>query len=143
MARHKRGYGKHQWFIDVSHYIKTLKLKPGALKRSVAFSQVKPELKSIYQKYYKGREKSFIELLELISEEGMEKIEDAIKALVKIDPNGIETEKIKTIVKRNAVVPDDIRPIDVSATEASSKELTCELDRILNGESIGSGVIPA
>jgi len=28
----------------------------------------------------------------------------------------------------------------LSATEASSKEITCELDRILNGESIESEV---
>ena len=140
MARHKRAYGKHQWFVDVSHYIKTLKLKPGALKRSVAFSQIKPDLKSIYQKYYKGREKSFIELLELISCEGMEKINDAIKTLVKIDPNGIGTEKIKTIVQRNSIVPEGIKSTDISDTEISSKELTCELDRILNGESITSEV---
>jgi len=140
VARHERCNGKHQWFIDVSHYIKTLKLKPGALKRSVAFSQMKPELRKIYQKYYIGLEKSFIELMELISTEGMDRIKDAIATLVKIDPNGIGTEKIKTIVQRNAIVPDNIKSIDVSATEASSKEIVCELDRILNGESIGSEV---
>lgn len=138
VARHKKHSSRHQWFIDVSHYIKTLKLKPGALKRSVAFSQVKPELKCIYQKYYRGREKSFIELLELISCEGMDRIKDAIATLVRIDPNGIGTEKIKTIVQRNAIMPDDIKSIDVSATEASSKEITCELDRILN-EKIVTG----
>ena len=138
VARHERCNGKHQWFIDVSHYIKTLKLKPGALKRSVAFSQMKPELKCIYQKYYRGHEKSFIELMELISIEGMDRIKEAVATLTRIDPNGIGTEKIKTIVQRNAVVPDSIKSINVSATEASSKKLTCELDRILNGESIGS-----
>ncbi len=132
VARHKKHSSRHQWFIDVSHYIKTLKLKPGALKRSVAFSQVKPELKSIYQKYYRGREKSFIELIELISCEGMDSIKDAIAILERIDPNGIGTEKIKTIVQRNAVVPEGTGSIDVSATEASSKEITYELDRILN-----------
>ncbi len=137
VARHKRGYGKHQWFIDISHYIKTLKLKPGALKRSVAFSQVGPELKGIYQKYYRGCEKSFIELLELISCEGMDSINDAIATLLRIDPNGIGTEKIKTIVQRNAVAPEGTGSTD---TEASSNEITCELDRILNGESIGSEV---
>jgi len=136
VARHKRGHGRHEWFIDISHYIKTLKLKPGALKRSVAFSQVKPELRDIYQKYYRGREKSFIELMELISTEGMDRIKDAVATLVRIDPNGIGTEKIKTIVQRNAVVPEDIKSIDVSATEASSKEITCELDRILNEKII-------
>jgi len=140
VARHKREYGKYAWSIDISHYVKTLKLKPGALKRSVAFSQVKPELKCIYQKYYEGREKSFIELIELISIEGMDRIKDAISTLVRIDPNGIGTEKIKTIVQRNAIVPDNIKSIDVSATEASSKELTSELDRILNGESARSEV---
>jgi transposase len=140
VARHKRYNGRHEWFIDISHYIKTLKLKPGALKRSVAFSQIKPELKCIYQKYYEGREKSFIELMELISEEGMDSIKDAVATLLRIDPNGIGTEKIKTIVQRNAIVPDDVKSIDFSATEASSKKLTCELDRILNGESIGSEV---
>ena len=106
----------------------------------MAFSQIKPDLKSVYQKYYRGREKSFIELIELISTEGMDSIKDAIATLVRIDPNGIGTEKIKTIVQRNAVVPDGIKSIDFSATEASSKEITCELDRILNGESIGSEV---
>jgi len=136
VARHKRGHGRHEWFIDISHYIKTLKLKPGALKRSVAFSQVKPELRDIYQKYYKGREKSFIELMELISTEGMDRIKDAVATLVRIDPNGIGTEKIKTIVQRNAVVPEGIKSIDVSAMEASSKEITCELDRILNEKII-------
>ena len=140
VARHKREYGKHAWSIDISHYVKTLKLKPGALKRSVAFSQVKPELKCIYQKYYEGHEKSFIELIELISTEGMDRIKDAIATLVRIDPNGIGTEKIKTIVQRGAIVPEGIKSIDVSATEVSSKELTSELDRILNGESIGSEV---
>jgi len=141
VARHKRCNGKHQWVIDVSHYIKTLRLKPGALKRSVAFSQVKPDLKSIYQKYYKGREKSFIELIELTSIEGMDRIKDAIATLTRIDPNGIGTEKIKTIVQRNAVVPEGIRSINVSATEASSKKLTCELDRILNEKIIAGSEV--
>jgi len=140
VARHKKHSSRHQWFIDISHYIKTLKLKPGALKRSVAFSQIKPELRKIYQKYYRGREKSFIELLELISCEGMDRIKDAIATLLRIDPNGIGTEKIKTIVQRSVIVPEGTGSIDFSATEASSKEIVCELDRILNGESIGSEV---
>jgi len=70
----------------------------------------------------------------------MDKIKDAIATLVKIDPNGIGTEKIKTIVQRNAIVPEGIKSIDFSDTEISSKKLTSELDRILNGESIGSEV---
>ena len=140
VAQHKRMYGKFQWSIDIAHYIGTLKLKPGALKRSTAFYQAKPELKDIYQKYYKGREKSFIELMELISEEGIVRIKDAIATLEKIDPNGIGTEKIKTIVQRNTIVPDSIKSINTSDTEVSSKEITSALDSILNEDSARSEV---
>jgi hypothetical protein len=134
VAQHKRKYGKFQWSINIAHYIGTLKLKPGALKRSVAFAQAKPELKCIYQKYYRGREKSFIELIELISYEGMARIKNAIATLERIDPNGIGTEKIKTIVQRNATVPDSIESTNISDTEVSSKEIMFALDKILNGE---------
>lgn len=132
VARHKKQNSRHQWYIDISHYIKTLKSKPGALKRSVAFSQVKPALKDIYQRYYRGAEKAFIELMELISEEGMDRIEDAIKTLLRISPDNVETEKIKTIVKRNTAIPERKKSINNSDTEASSKKIMVELDRILN-----------
>jgi len=132
VARHKKRSSRHQWFIDISHYIKTLKSKPGALKRSVAFSQVKPALKDIYQRYYRGAEKAFIELIELISEEGMDRIEDAIKALARMGPNNVETEKIKAIVKRNTAIPERKKSINTSDTEVSSHKITAELDRILN-----------
>ena len=80
-------------------------------------------------------------LQELTSIEGMDRIKDAIATLTRIDPNGIGTEKIKTIVQRNAVVPEGIRSINVSATEASSKKLTCELDRILNEKIIAGSEV--
>jgi len=135
VARHKRRYGRHEWSIDIAHYIKTLKLKPGALKRSVAFSGIKPDLKDIYQKYYRGLEKSFIELMELISKEGMARIKDAIAILERIDPNGIGTEKIKTIVQRNAVVPNSIKSTNISDTEINSKKIMNALGKILNREA--------
>ena len=71
IASHKRRYGKNQWSVGINHYLNTLKLKPGALKRSTAFSQIKPGLKVIYQKYYRGKEKHFIELLQLVAIHGL------------------------------------------------------------------------
>ena len=97
-------------------------------------------LGDIYGKYYRGHEKSFIELLELISEEGMDKVKNAIATLEKINPTGIQTEKIKTIVQRNTLVPDSIKSVNTSDTEASSKEITSALDRILNEDSAASEV---
>lgn len=141
VARHKRKYGKHEWSLDISHYIKTLTLKPGALRRSTALAQIKPDLKDIYQKYYRGSEKAFIELLGLISEEGMGSIKEAIAALLKISPYSVETEKIKTLVKRNTVTGKESRTVNTSDTLLSSKEIMAELDRILNESTLeGSGV---
>ncbi len=140
VAQHKRKYGKFQWSIDIAHYIGTLKLKPGALKRSTAFYQAKPELRNIYMKYYRGREKSFIELLELISEEGMDKVENAIAILEKINPTGIETEKIKTIAERGNNTPCSIKTTNLSDIEISSKKIMDIYAKILNEDSFASEV---
>jgi len=100
IASHKRRYGRKKWSVDINHYLRTLKLKPGALTRSTAFSQIKPGLKSIYQKYYRGKEKSFIELLQLIAIHGLISVKQAISILEKVNPSGVSTEKIRTILER-------------------------------------------
>ena len=114
IASHKRRYGRKKWSIDITHYLRTLKLKPGALVRSTAFSQIQPRLKAIYQKYYQGKEKHFIELLELTAEHNLVAVEQAITLLEKVNPTGISTEKIRMIVERKddtsnkIIYPSDI-----------------------------------
>ena len=100
IASHKRRYGRKKWSVDITHYLRTLMLKPGALKRSTAFSQIQPRLKAIYQKYYQGKEKHFIELLELTAEHNLLSVEQAITLLEKVNPFGVNTEKIRTILER-------------------------------------------
>jgi hypothetical protein len=68
--------------------------------RSTAFSQIQPRLKAIYQKYYRGKEKHFIELLELAADHNLVSVEQAITLLEKINPAGVNTEKIRMIVER-------------------------------------------
>lgn len=121
VAWHQRRYGAQEWSIDINHYLVTLKLKPGALKRSSALAQLKPRLKGIYQKYYKGQEKNFIGLLELIAASSLYRVEQAIALLEKINPTGISTEKVKTIVERNNSTPRNITHL--SDTEANSKKI--------------------
>jgi len=113
IASHNRRYGRKEWSIDINHYLKTLKLKPGALKRSTAFAQIKPQLKAIYQKYYPGKEKHFIELLELIANHNLLVVEQAITVLEKINPTGVNTEKIRTIIERDDTPNKIIPPSDI------------------------------
>jgi hypothetical protein len=51
VGSHQRDYGKHQWVIDIEHYLDTLRQKPGALNGSVALT-CRPYLKKLYQQFY-------------------------------------------------------------------------------------------
>ena len=59
VATHIRDTGKNKTCIDISHYLDTFLRKPGALRNSTALKSV-PELKDIFDKYYKDNPKSFI-----------------------------------------------------------------------------------
>lgn len=100
VAEHIRNYGAHTWNIEIKHYLNTLKKKPGAIHRSTAMHQMNSKLQNIYNKYYTENPKDFIDLIELISEEGLESIEKSIKTLEKINPLNIDAEKIKLLCNR-------------------------------------------
>lgn len=67
------------------------------LANSVALDQAAPELKKIYQNYYIGHEKDFIELLDIIAENGLDKVENAIDKLESMSFSNINTDKIKLL----------------------------------------------
>ena len=130
IASHKRRYGRKKWSVDITHYLRTLMLKPGALKRSIAFSQIKPGLKIIYQKYYRGKEKHFIELLQLIAIHGLISVKQAITLLEKVNPSGVNTEKIRTILERkNDTSNKIIHPSDI---ETQAKRIVNLYQDMLN-----------
>lgn len=99
-AQHIRSFGSHTWSIEIKHYLNTLKKKPGAIHKSTAMHQMNPKLQNIYTKYYTQNPKDFLDLIEIISEEGIESIEKTIKTLEKISPLNINTEKIRMICSR-------------------------------------------
>lgn len=69
-------------------------------------------------------------MLELIAASNLSRVEQAIALLEKINPSGISTEKIKTIVERNYSTPKDITYL--SNTEAHSKKIVDIYAQILN-----------
>lgn len=131
IAEHKRKYGFKKWSIDIKHYQKTLKKKPGALAGSVALKQVEPELQKIYHQYYTGREKEFIYLIELIGEKSWEEVKAAISSLEKLPSVDISTDKVKAICNRkedHLVKNDEI-------TEARSREMLSIYDTFLSPQN--------
>ena len=136
VAYHDRIYGKNRWKIDIAHFMRSLKSKPGALASSVALSQMEPRLFQIYHKYYRGSERSFIELIELAGKIGLERVEAAIAELEDIDPNGITTDKIITICQRVNYPPKDEITTKCQEIEMSSRQILSMYAQLLNGKDL-------
>ena len=138
VAEHIRNYGVHTWNIQIEHYLKTLKKKPGAIHSSTAMQQMNPKLQSIYNKYYTTNPRDFIDLIEIISENGLERIETIISELEKISPLNINTEKIKLLCNRNKDSKVDINNKNKETTEIEiqSKLILNQYGNILNSSSV-------
>ena len=63
IAEHDRCHGRDQQSIDIQHYLPVLKVKPGALKNSVALKQTPESLQALYHRHFEGRSKEFVEML--------------------------------------------------------------------------------
>lgn len=136
VAEHARNYGSHSWNIKIEHYLKTLKKKPGAIHSSTAMQQVNPRLQTIYNNYYTESPKEFIELIEIISEKGLEKIEETIKELEKISPIGISTEKIKLLCNRD-MEEKIVNKLEKSTEiEDNSRDMLNQYASILNSSNV-------
>ncbi len=129
IASHPRCEGRDHWQLDINHYLKTLKFKPGALKRSRAFSQIKPELKAVYQKYYQGQEKQFLQLLELIATHSLPKVCETIVLLERI-PTTVNTEKIRLILEKK---DEPVTILAPSAITRQAKETVNHYSKLLGG----------
>jgi transposase len=121
IAEHSRLYGNQEWSLNLNHYCRTFRHKPGALAHSVALKQADVRLQQLYREYYVKKEKAFVELLFLCQEYSLETIENAVSALQKLTPTDITTEKIKTICQRQMPLPQAISAIE-STIVAKSKE---------------------
>ena len=104
LCTHNRRTGLFEWSINLEHYIRTLKRKPGALASSVALKQTASELQEIYEKYFKKREKEFIEILDYTYKKNMssEKLNSLIEYLKPKEKNDITLDKIKIIYERDS-----------------------------------------
>lgn len=82
ICEHKKIDGLNETSIDIRHYLKTFKKKPGAIRNSLALKSM-PRLKAIYDIHFKSNPKEFIELLskykDLVFIEIIEKLNEHVK----------------------------------------------------------------
>ena len=91
ICEHKKIDGTKKISADIRHYLKTLSMKPGALKNSYALKS-NPILRTIYNKYYIQKPKDFIQIIIENKEKSDKEIE---KILIKKTTNLIVLEKEK------------------------------------------------
>jgi transposase len=78
LCTHEKIDGSKEISIDIRHYLRTFERKPGALHNSFALKSM-PELKSIYDNYFKSNPKKFIEILKENQDKTMKEIIDVFK----------------------------------------------------------------
>ena len=100
VATHNRQRGSFEWTIDIMHYLRTLTKKPGALKRSSALLQTDTQIKELYEKHYSKDAKTFLQILEIIKECGIDHVMKAIRKLEVSSPLDIGYDKVKIMCDR-------------------------------------------
>jgi len=96
VTTHKRIKEKKKTCLNINHYLDTFLKKPGALRNSAALKSV-PELKDIFDTYYKDKPKTFIELLRENKDLNLNDL------LIKLNPTKTtieETNWVETEVKK-------------------------------------------
>lgn len=96
IAIHERCYQHGEYKIDIYHYLRTLKKKPGALPHSTALLQADTQIKNIYENYYIKDPKGFLDVLEIIKELGADEVAKALTELHNLTPSDLNSEKVRS-----------------------------------------------
>jgi hypothetical protein len=109
ICEHERQYGRHGWYINLDHYLYTLKRKPGALAGSQALASAPEDVKHIFEKYFAHAAKDFVELLIFLQDHSyaFDKVHEAIQTLKRTCPHDISLDKIQALCmqKNIAYIP--------------------------------------
>lgn len=102
VAEHSRNWGLHQWEMNIYHYLKTFKKKKGVVSQSECLKQAPKQIKNLYNNYYIGNEKEFIELLLYIKENNnFDRVMEAVEELIGIRSEYVTTDRIMFICEQS------------------------------------------
>lgn len=110
IASHVRLHGREQQSIDIQHYLAVLKVKPGALKHSVALKQTPESLQSLYHRHFENKSRDFVEMLLWASEKGISYQELCSSALL-AQTKGVKTvtfDVIKSVIAEYAAIMEAV-----------------------------------
>jgi transposase len=105
ICNHERHYSRHGWYINLDHYLSTLRRKPGALAGSQALASSPENVKQVFNKYFMDAPQDFVELLIFLRDHdyAFDKVNEAIRSLNQICPHDISLDKIKALCMQKSV----------------------------------------
>ena len=138
VAEHARCFGKHEWVIDLEHYLETLHKKPGALHCSVALQRADKAVKEIYADHFKDTPRDFMELMGFMGchNVDIQAVGKAIRELQRLGCRQMTTDKIITLCGRKQLTT----PVECQDDIANhSKEQLVRLSKLVpNYQSLKS-----
>ncbi len=125
MCEHERQYSVHSWHIKLEHYLETLRRKPGALPGSVAWRQADEQVRRLYERYFKGQNRMFIELLQYQKKQdvSMDGLEEVIHKILRMGCREITLDKIKVLCECQAPAPKISRGIIEEQAEKQLRQV--------------------
>lgn len=130
VARHARSFKCHDWIIDIYHYLRTLKRKPGALHQSTALLQSDTTIKKIYDTYYSSDAKTFLDVLEIIYEKGTVAVAASLKQLEALSPMDMSADKVRVICDKNKELDNSIKKTGTDRLSKKSKSTLAQYDKL-------------
>ena len=126
ICSHERRYGSNGWYIELDHYLNTLRIKPGALAGSQAMASAPDEVRKIFEKYFSHVPRDFIELLIFLRDNDYDfnRVIKSIKKLNDICPKNISLDTVKALCMQDSLLTSGIK--DTSHIEVDNE------DQILN-----------
>jgi len=136
VAQHPRNWGVHQWEMNIYHYLKTFQRKKGAIAQSECLKQAPAQIKNLYNNYYIGKEKEFLELLLYIQENNnLDSVMKAVGKLNAIRLGNVNTERIIFVCEQSTTGEMDEVSQDetVKQSESNMKAYTNMFNQLEEG----------
>jgi len=130
LATHHRSYKKHQWIIEIEHYLSTFKQKPGALSGSVALAS-NTYLQKLYNTYFINEPREFIDLLAYCQKHKItdEKLESSVGKLFKSGVRQITAQKLTALLGNKQI---NFKPVNYNQITKMAQNQLSQITALMN-----------
>jgi len=137
LCTHERSYGTYKWQIDIEHYLNTLSRKPGALHGSVALEQSPPEIRALYNNYFKNQPRGFIDILLYCKNNQIphKRLVETVNKISVLCAGDVSVDKVIALLgnQPSEMISPEVQPEKKDEVEAHSMQQLQEITRLVDG----------